>query len=110
MFIYLSDVAKSEEAKKILEATPGVEKAYMRDEASSILRLYYERIGDLVVTGDPQTVFGSPSEVELPPGLRSHASTHEQNIPIIGYNGDFSNFRFGENRDVGRFIFERILA
>lgn len=110
MFVYLSNVAKSAEAKKILEATPGVEKVYMRDEASNALRLYYDRIGDLVVTGDRQTVFGSPDEVELPSGLRSHASTHEQNIPIIGYNGDFSNFHFGENRDVGRFIFEGILA
>ena len=110
MFVYLSNVAKSAEAKKILEATPGVEKVYMRDEASNALRLYYDRIGDLVVTGDRQTVFGSPDEVELPSGLRSHASTHEQNIPIIGYNGDFSNFNFGENRDVGRFIFEGILA
>ncbi|PKB67912.1 MAG: hypothetical protein BZY82_01875 [SAR202 cluster bacterium Io17-Chloro-G3] len=110
MFIYLSDVAKSDAAKKVLEVTPGVEKVYMRDEASSVLRLYYERIGDLVVTGDPQTVFGSPNEVALPSGLRSHASTHEQNIPIIGYNGDFSTFQFGENRDVGRFVFERILA
>ena len=110
MFIYLTDMAKADEAKKILEATSGVEKVYMRDEATNALRLYYDRIGDLVVTGDSQTVFGSPNEVALPSGLRSHASTHEQNIPIIGYNGDFSNFQFSENRDVGRFIFERILV
>ncbi|MEE2701119.1 MAG: alkaline phosphatase family protein [Chloroflexota bacterium] len=110
MFVYLSDVTKSDEAKKILEATPGVETVYMRDEASRDLRLYYDRIGDLVVTADRQTVFGDPNEVELPSGLRSHASAHEQDIPIFGYNGDFSNFQFSENRDIGRFIFERTLA
>ena len=109
MFVYLDAVTKSEEAKKILEAIPGVEKVYMRDEAARELRLYYDSIGDIVVTGDRQTVFGSSNEVELPTGLRSHASAHEQNIPIFGYNGDFSNFQFNENRDVGRFIFERIL-
>ena len=109
VFVYLSDVAKSDEAKKILETTPGVEKVYMRDEASRELRLYYDRIGDIVVTGDRKTVFGSSNEVALPSGLRSHASAHEQNIPIFGYNGDFLNFQFNENRDVGRFVFEKIL-
>ena len=41
--------------------------------------------------------------------LRSHASAHEQDVPIIGYNGDFDGFEFSENRDIGRYVFERVL-
>ena len=62
-----------------------------------------------VVTGEEDVVFGDPSEVEMPAGLRSHGSTHECNIPIIGYNGNFEGFAFEENRDLGRYIFERVL-
>ena len=46
----------------------------------------------------------------MPSGLRSHASAHEQDIPLLGYNGDFEGFDFSENRDIGRYVFERTLA
>ena len=47
-----------------------------------------ERIGELVVLGDADTVFGelaSPME-ELEPGYRSHGSLHESDIPLVIYN------------------------
>ena len=81
-----------------------------RDEAASRLRLHYERIGDIVVTGAKDVVFGDPSEVSMPPGLRSHGSEHERSIPLVGYNGDFEGFVFEENRDLGRYVFERVLG
>ena len=28
----------------------------------------------------------------------------------IGYNGDFDGFDFNENRDLGRYVFERVLG
>ena len=117
MFIYLhsSDVSRAEEAADILRQTGGVERVYSRQEAAEELRLNYDRIGDLVVTGDIDTVFG-PKELEdswddtgAGHSLRSHASAHEQDIPIIGYNGDFDGFEFAENRDIGRYVFERVL-
>ena len=46
----------------------------------------------------------------MPPGLRSHASVHEREVPIMGYNGAFGGFTFEENRDVGRYVFERVLG
>ena len=68
------------------------------------------------MTGDAETVFG-PSEIGdawhdtgAGSGLRSHASAHEQDIPIIGYNGAFDGFDFNENRDLGRYVFERVLG
>ena len=93
-----------------------MERVYSRKEAADELRLNYDRIGDLVVTGDLDTVFG-PKELEdtwddtgAGHGLRSHASAHEQDVPIIGYNGDFDGFEFTENRDIGRYVFERVLG
>ena len=109
IFIYLrsSDLT---EALKVLRETSGVEEALPREEAVSRFKLSYERIGDIVVTGEKDVVFGDPTEVEMPPTLRSHGSTHEGLVPLIGYNGDFSGFSFEENRDLGRYIFERSLG
>jgi phosphonoacetate hydrolase len=109
MFVYLEpdDV---EEALKVLRETPGVEDAMSREEAASRLRLHYERIGDITVTGAKDVVFGDPSEVAMPARLRSHGSEHERRIPLAGYNGDFEDFAFEENRDVGRYVFERVLG
>ena len=97
------------EALKVLGETPGVEEALSQEEAVDRFRLHRERIGDIVVTGEPDVVFGDPSETEMPPRLRSHASTHERQVPLLGYNGDFDGFSFQENRDLGRFVFERVL-
>ncbi len=109
IYVYLDDPGQASEAIKVIRETPGVEEALSREAAASKFRLYYERIGDIVVTGEPDVVFGDPSEVELPPRLRSHASQHERSIPLIGYNGDFDGFSFEENRDLGRYVFERVL-
>jgi hypothetical protein len=46
----------------------------------------------------------------MPPRLRSHASTHERRVPLIGYNGNFEGFSIEENRDLGRYVFERVLT
>ena len=118
MFMYLSagHETRMAEAAEILRQTPGVERVYTRDEASEDLLLNHDRIGDLVVTGDIDTVFGpkdlagSWNDTGAGHSLRSHASAHEQDIPIIGYNGDFADFVFNENRDIGRYVFERVLG
>ena len=110
MFVYLDHISEMPEAAKVLRETTGVDYVLTREEAADELRLHYERIGDLVVNGTKDVVFGDPNEVELPPRLRSHASTYEQAIPLLGYNGDFDGFTFEENRDLGRYVFERVLA
>ena len=118
MFIYFERgrLDRIDDAIQALMNTDGVERVYTRQEAADELRLNYDRIGDLVVTGDAETVFG-PSEIGdswhdtgAGRGLRSHASAHEQDIPIVGYNGDFEGFDFNENRDLGRYVFERALG
>ena len=109
IFVYLEE-AEVELALKVLRDTPGVEEALPRCQAAARLRLHSDRIGDILVTGERDVVFGTPSEVAMPPGLRSHGSRHECRVPLIGYNGDFRDFSFEENRDMGRFVFERVLA
>ena len=102
--------SERDEALKVLRDTPGVEDALPCEEAAARFRLHPERIGDIVVTGEVDVVFGDPSEVEMPTDLRTHGSPHELSVPLIGYNGDFAGFSFDENRDMGRYIFERVLS
>ena len=108
MFVHLAQ-RDAAEAVKVLRDVPGVERALTAEEAAHALNLHRDRIGDVVVTGDADTVFGDPSEVSLPPRLRTHGSEHEQAVPIFAYNGDFDGFEFSENRDIGRYVFERVL-
>ena len=63
-----------------------------RAEAARRFHLMPERIGELVVLGDKETVFGE-TEVELeelPPGFRTHGSLHETVIPLVISNASGS--------------------
>ena len=109
MYVYL-DPVNTHEAIEVLRDTPGVDDALTREEAACRFDLSPDSIGDIVVTAASHVVFGDSEEVSIPDGLRSHGSVHEREIPIVGYNGDFDGFEFVENRDVGRYVFERVLA
>lgn len=120
IFVYLDHIKNTssrlsnqhilDEAFDVICNTPGVEDVLLREEATKLLRLHHERIGDIVVTGEADVVFGNPTEVDMPPRLRSHASNHEREIPLLGYNGDFDGFTFKENRDIGRYVFKKVLS
>jgi phosphonoacetate hydrolase len=65
-----------------------VEAVLPRQDAAARFGLMPERIGELAVFGDVETVFGefeSPME-ELEPGYRSHGSLHESDIPLVIYS------------------------
>jgi phosphonoacetate hydrolase len=68
----------------------GVEEVLTREEAARRFRLNPDRIGDLAVLGDRDTVFGDlmdPDGFEaLPATYRSHGSRHEQSVPLIAFN------------------------
>lgn len=109
IYVYLEDSLKLGHALMHLRRIDGVEEALPRYEAATKYHLMPDRIGDIVVMGEKDVVFGNPEEVEMPDNLRSHGSLHETTVPIIGHNGDFDGFTFQENRDVGRYVFERVL-
>ena len=109
IYVYLED-KDQESALSVLNDLEGVDEALPREEAARRFRLMADRIGDIVVLGSQQVVFGDHKEVTLPEHLRSHGSLHEERVPIIGYGADFDGFPFLENRDVGRYVFERVLC
>ena len=80
-----SDAAKVTE---VIRELKGVEEVLTRDVAVNRFHLMASRIGDLVVLGDKDTVFGeleAESEV-LPATFRTHGSLHESDVPLLIYN------------------------
>lgn len=93
----------------MLLSLPGVEAVLTRDEAARRFRTMPERIGELVVLGDRDTVFGETSGPveDLEPTYRSHGSLHEQPVPLVIYNagGPFPPAEeFTANLDLTRFV------
>ena len=109
IYVHLDDPAAIDDATGVLRDTDGVEEALTRETAATQFSLMPERLGDILVTGAPDVVFGDPSEITLPLGLRSHGSRHETRVPIIGFGGDFGGFEFRENCDLGRYVSQRVL-
>ena len=99
-----------EPALEILRNIDGVEEALSRQDAASRFKLMPERIGDIMVLGAQDVVFGNPSEVAIPPKLRSHGSTHELDIPVIAYGQGLNAAHFTENRSLGQYIIDHVLA
>ena len=112
IYVYLENSADLNAAVDALRHLDGVEDAVPGEEAALRYHLMGERVGDIFVLADPATVFGDPSEVAMPEGLRSHGSAHETTVPIIGCGPGLDGgaaARFRENLDVGRYIFEDVL-
>ncbi len=74
-------------AEEILKAVPGVEMVLTREEAVSRFSLPGERIGELVVLSDRNTVLGRTPEWHdlsaVESGLRSHGGLHESVVPMV---------------------------
>jgi phosphonoacetate hydrolase len=89
-YVWLRSYRDAEAATRILRGLEGVEAVLTRAEAANRFHLMPERIGELVVLGDRETVFGetdAPFEVEhLPPTFRTHGSLHEAIVPLVIYN------------------------
>lgn len=109
MFVYLDD-SDEHEAVEILKGTPGVHSALTKAEAVEQYRLHPDRLGNIVVNGDKDVVFGNPSLTDMRPGLRSHASIHERKIPLIGYNCNLDVKTIKENRQLGQYFISQVLS
>jgi phosphonoacetate hydrolase len=108
-WIYCKSAREVDRVARVLSAIEGVEAVLTRSEAVRRFHLMASRIGDLVVLGDRDTVFGElDSESEtLPAEYRTHGSLHEMEVPLVIYNSDArlvaDNFRF--NRDLARWAY-----
>jgi phosphonoacetate hydrolase len=84
-YIYL-DEKDIDKAVKTLSECKGVEEIWLQADAAEEFQLYKERIGDIFVLADRDTVFGDVGQTFLSTNaVRSHGSRYESEVPIIGY-------------------------
>jgi phosphonoacetate hydrolase len=107
-YIHLKDPKDAARVREIISSVQGVERILTRDEAAREFHLMPSRIGNLVVFGDKDTVFGElDDEKENFPGLRSHGSLHETNVPLFVYNAKNAPKAefFNHNLDLARWLY-----
>ena len=87
----------------------GVAEVLGRAEAAAKYHLMADRIGDLAVFGDRDTVFGDlDAEMEaLPQEYRSHGSPSELDVPLLVFNaaGAPAAAYFEHNFDAARWLY-----
>jgi phosphonoacetate hydrolase len=108
-WVYLNSNRDSDRAAAVIEKLPGVQEVLTRTEAARRFRLMPSRIGELVVLGNRDTVFGSlDSEVvDLPVEYRSHGGLDEAKVPLVVYNAAHAPGAeyFQNNLDIARWLF-----
>eukprot|EP00455_Lapot_gusevi_P053770 TRINITY_DN8473_c0_g1_i1.p1 TRINITY_DN8473_c0_g1~~TRINITY_DN8473_c0_g1_i1.p1 ORF type:complete len:144 (-),score=37.42 TRINITY_DN8473_c0_g1_i1:99-530(-) len=88
--IYLQDKSQIMEAMKLLRNQTGVYTVLGKEDACKGFSLPPDRIGDMVVVGDQDTVMGKSTQhhdLSLVKSLRSHGGIDESVVPF------FFNFR-----------------
>jgi phosphonoacetate hydrolase len=107
-YIHLKDPQDAARVREIISGVPGVERILTREEAAKEFKLMASRIGHLMVLGDKDTVFGElDDEKENFPGLRSHGSLHETDVPLFVYNAKNAPGAeyFNHNLDLVRWLY-----
>ena len=108
-WVYCNRPRDIDPVARVLSGLDGVESVLTRSEAVKRYHLMASRIGDLIVLGDRDTVFGElDAELEpLPAEYRAHGSLHEMNVPLVIYNADTrhsaEDFQF--NWQLARWLF-----
>ncbi len=111
-FVFLNSPNDYERAADVCRRLDGVEAVYDRYTAASKFLLHPDRIGDMVVTGDIDTVFGpldGDSGIEtMPEGFRTHGGSDEGHVPMIIYNHEVNfdqwhdyQYNFDLTREIG---------
>jgi len=104
-YLYLKESV--ERALEVLSDVEGIEEALSRSEAVELYNLHPDRIGDILVLGEEDVVFGRGRDVLFDVNLRSHGSLHEREVPIFIYD---ESFELKENKDVGNIALEWLNA
>jgi phosphonoacetate hydrolase len=109
-YVYLKRPQDAERVREILGGLKGCERVLTREAAAHEYKLMASRVGDLVVWGDKDTLFGEMDmeETSFSAGeLRSHGSEHERNIPLFVYNAQNapSSDYFQHNLDLARWLY-----
>jgi phosphonoacetate hydrolase len=108
-WIYLKSRRDADRAATIMSSLSGVLEVLTRSEAARRFRLMPSRIGELVVLGDRDTVFGrlQSEVVNLPPEYRSHGGLAEASVPLVVHNAEHAPAPafFRANVDLARWLF-----
>jgi phosphonoacetate hydrolase len=108
-WVYCNHPREIDPVAKAISGLAGVESVLTRSEASKRFHLMASRIGDLIVLGDRDTVFGElDAESEpLPAEYRAHGSLHEMDVPLFIYNAHtpLSGENFQYNWQLARWLF-----
>jgi phosphonoacetate hydrolase len=108
-WVYLRSSRDADRAAAVIGQLAGVEQVLSRSEAARRFRLMPSRIGELVVLGDRDTVFGDleSETVPLAGEYRSHGGPAEAGVPLVIYNADGAPPAafFQHNVDLTRWLF-----
>lgn len=110
-FLWLNAAGDAPAVIETLRRLEGVEEVLPSTIAAERFHLVRERIGDLVVFGDQDTVFGDlehSAYEELPASYRNHGSLHEMQVPLAIYNYQRPlppAEEFRANKDLTRFLY-----
>lgn len=88
-YVYLKSSADTDKVRGQLLKIKGVDGVLTRAEAAQKYHLMPNRIGDLMLLGDKETVFGAleaGAYEKLPDNYRSHGSSYEAHVPLFVYN------------------------
>jgi phosphonoacetate hydrolase len=88
-YVYLLKNSDAAAVKKTLLGLKGVEGILTRSQAAAKYHLMASRIGDFMVLGDINTVFGQLNGLAYekePDTYRSHGSIYEAHVPVFIYN------------------------
>jgi phosphonoacetate hydrolase len=88
-YVYTDAACDRQDVLDFISTLSGVEEVLPGEQAAARYHLPADRIGDLVVVGDRETVFGTlaeKSEEQLRAGYRNHGSHHEEGVPLIAWN------------------------
>jgi phosphonoacetate hydrolase len=93
----------------LLGQLDGIERVLTRAQAAREFNLMASRLGDIVVIGDRDTVFGNLDTAmeALPRDFRTHGSLHELNVPVIVHNAPTAPppDYFKHNFDLARWMY-----
>ncbi len=109
-WVWLKSAADESSVKEIIANLAGVEEILEWRDAALRFHVTAEDLGDLVVLGDADTMFGEldgKEGEELPTSYRAHGSLYEMDVPLIVYNYQHpmpSAEFFRHNFDVTRFL------
>ena len=108
-WVYLKSKGDADRAAAAMEKLTGVQQVLTRTEAARRFHLMPSRIGELVVLGDRDTVFGTldSESVDLPPEYRSHGGATEATVPLVIYNAPQAPKAgfFRNNVDLARWLY-----